>query len=246
MATPVKLYQQEMHRNLGYFATWLPTSILELGDIGVWEGGRFRKVASLTELGLGTGAIREGNSENMSYSASAKRSMGVSAGASSTVPLGSAELSIQFSSQGGFVFDATGVRNIEIAERIQLGEKMLQAYRQGHWQKEWMLVEAMYRADSATIIVSEDSSSEIVLKAEANVPLGTLPLSDPKVGLNVSSTSGKIVHVVAAGGLSPLYSCLKVDKPIFSDAKVVPVLGLSGAKGSEVLSRPSIADLLDS
>ena len=26
MASPVKLYQQEMHKNMGFFATWLPSS----------------------------------------------------------------------------------------------------------------------------------------------------------------------------------------------------------------------------
>jgi len=52
MASPVKLYQQEMHSNLGFFATWLPASILELGDFGVLEAGRFRKMGSLKELGI--------------------------------------------------------------------------------------------------------------------------------------------------------------------------------------------------
>lgn len=34
MASPVQRYQQEMHENIGFFATWLPGDLLELGDIG--------------------------------------------------------------------------------------------------------------------------------------------------------------------------------------------------------------------
>ena len=41
MASPVKRYQQEMHNNLGFFATWLPSTAIALGDIGVLQSGRF-------------------------------------------------------------------------------------------------------------------------------------------------------------------------------------------------------------
>jgi hypothetical protein len=50
MPSPVALYQREMHKNLGFFATWLPGDQLELGEAGVLKGGRFRKQSSLAEL----------------------------------------------------------------------------------------------------------------------------------------------------------------------------------------------------
>jgi hypothetical protein len=53
MASPVKLYQQEMHSNLGFFANWLPGDPIEVGDVGVLESGRFRRVVSLEDLGIG-------------------------------------------------------------------------------------------------------------------------------------------------------------------------------------------------
>ncbi|TKS60855.1 MAG: hypothetical protein EWM73_03055 [Nitrospira sp.] len=246
MASPVKLYHQEMHNNLGYFATWLPASIIELGDIGVLDAGRFRRVGSLKELGIQHSGTREGTAENMSYSASAKRGDGASVGASTIVPVAKAEISIQFTSQGGFVFDAVGMRNIEIADRLAVATDILKAYERGQWQKEWLVVEAMYHAVSATIIVSEDSASEIVLKANANVPLGTLPLADPKLGLSVSSSNGKLVHLVAADNLHPLYSCLKVRDPLFGAPSVAPVRGLGKDESVRKLSRPAIEDLLES
>jgi len=245
MASPVKLYQEQMHSNVGFFATWLPGSILDLGDFGILEAGRFRKLGSLKELGIEHGEVREGSPENVSYSASAKRSVGASAEASTTVPVAKAELSIQFSQQGGYVFEAAGIRNVEIANRIALSESILAAYDQGRWQKHWLIVDAMYKAASATIIVSEDSSSEIVLRASGNVPLGTLPLADPKLGLSVSNSSGKIVHVVAQSNLSPLYSCLKVRDPLFGLPSVVPVRGV-GEADEPAFTRLGIEDLLNS
>ncbi len=247
MPSPVKRYQLEMHNNLGFFATWLPSTTIALGDIGVLQGGRFRRVASLKELGIVQTDVREGTAENVSYSASAKRSDSIGVGARTADPLASGELSISFTSEGGYIFDAINMKQMEVADRISLASNVLKAHKDGRWQKEWLVIDALYRAESATILVSEDASSEIVLKADAAaLPAGLLPLADPKLRLGIASSSGKIVHIVAANNLHPLYSCVKVrESLLFGKPTVVPVRG--GADGSaDALGRPGIDDLLNS
>ena len=244
MASPVKLYQKEMHNNVGFFATWLPSSVLQIGDLGVLEAGRFRTVGSLAELGIPIGPLREGAADSMSYSAWADKKTATSAGAGTAVPLAKAELAIQFSQQGGYVFEAAAIRNIEIAERLRISNAILDLYKKDRWQKEWLLVDAVYKADSATIIVSEDSASGIVLNASSSIPLGSLPLANPQAGLSVSSVTGKIVHLIAQSGLSPLYSCLRVQDPFFGKPSVAPVRGTSNP--ADAFSRCGIEDLLDS
>jgi hypothetical protein len=246
MATPVRLYQDEMHKNLGYFATWLPSDPIRLGDIGILEGGRFRRQGSLEELGIHGAGLREGIAEDMSYSASAERTTGVSAGASAAVPVAKAEFSIKFSRQGGYVFEALGIRSAEFGSRLALAEQILGAHDRGQWQDPWLVVDSVYTAASATIIVSEASSSEIVLKASGNVPIGSLPLADPKLGLTVTASNGKIVHLVARNNLSPLYSCMKVHNPLFGSASLVPVRGLESGQALLRMTRLGINDLLDS
>jgi hypothetical protein len=120
-------------------------------------------------------------------------------------------------------------------------------HQEGRWQKEWLLIDALYRAESATILVSEDTSSEIVLKASAAaLPSGLLPLADPKLGFGIASSSGKIVHIVAANNLYPLYSCVRVRDPLlFGKPSVVPVRGRADQKANP-LGRPGIDDLLNS
>jgi hypothetical protein len=246
MASPVKLYQQEMHKNVGFFATWLPASTLELGDVGVLESGRFRRIGSLKELGIPHAEVREGTPENMSYSASAERKIGVSAQAGVVVPVAKAELSIRFTRQGGYVFEVAGARNVEIADRLALAEHILAVYAQDRWRKDWLVVDAIYRASSATIIVSEDSSSEIVLSLSASgtIPLGALPLADPQLGLSVSSSTGKIIHVIAHNDLTPLYSCFKVRDPLIGSPSMEPVRGLG--KAEPAVTRSEIEELLAS
>lgn len=246
MASPVRLYQDEMHKNVGYFATWLPSDPIQIGDLGILESGRFRRQGSLEELGIRDAGVREGTAEDMSYSASAERSTGVSAGVAAPVPVAKAEFSIKFSREGGYVFEARGIRNMEIANRLALAEQILALHKRGQWKKEWLLVDSVYTADSATIIVSEETSSEIVLRAGAKVPLGTLPLADPELGLTVTALSGKIVHLVARSSLSPLYSCMKVRDPLIGYASVVPVRGMGPGQALQRMARLPIDDLLDS
>ncbi len=245
MGSPVKLYQKQMHSNVGFFATWLPASTLELGDFGVVEAGRFRRLGSLQELGLPQPEVREGTPENMSYSAAVQRAVGGSAAAGTPTPVVDAELSMKFSQEGGYVFEAAGMRHREIANRITLSNNLLAAYQEGRWQKEWLVVDAVYRAATATIIVSEDSSSEIVLRASSKLPLAALSLADPKLSLSVSRSSGQIVHVIAESELTPLYSCLRVRDPIFGATSVAPVRGL-GDRNEPALARAAIGELLDS
>jgi hypothetical protein len=79
MSSPASNYQKEMHRNLGFFATWLPATHIQLGDFGVFEGGRFRRVGTLTELGIKHNSSQKGKPQNLSYSAATERTVGGSA-----------------------------------------------------------------------------------------------------------------------------------------------------------------------
>ena len=123
-------------------------------------------------------AAREGTAENVSYSASAKRSDGMTADAGTAVPLASAELSIQFTSQGGYVFEALAMKQLEIADRLALAASLLQAYEKGQWQKEWLLVDSLYYAGSATILVSEDAI-RCSLASPAWCPCAAVPIRMP-------------------------------------------------------------------
>jgi hypothetical protein len=248
MSTPVKLYQQELHKNIGYFATWLPSDALDLGDVGVFQGGRFHKVASLRELGIPAKPGATGSPQTMNYSSTESTTIGGTA-TGDVAGAATAEVSVKFGRQGSFVFQAVGVRSVQLADKLETGARIVSAFERGAWKKEWLLVDSVYAADSATIIVSEDESAEIVLKASSALPLGSLPLADPKLGLTVSSTRGKLVYVIAGNGLHPLYSCLRVSKTLFSAPAAVPVRGAATSPTdatAQQLAYASIEELIDS
>jgi hypothetical protein len=45
-------YMREMYDEYGYFAVWLPSVPLALGDVGTFTGHRFDKLTTLADLGV--------------------------------------------------------------------------------------------------------------------------------------------------------------------------------------------------
>ena len=247
MSKPVKIYQKEMHENLGFFATWLPGDHLELGALGVLAGNQFRQVATLGDLGIYWSSSHEGSPQPLKYTSSSGTSISISAGAGTAIPAAAAEVTIDFSRQGAFLFDALNVRQVRIKNRFDVAADILASYENGIWKKEWYVIESLHIADSATIIVSQDRSAALALTASSDLAIPSTTLADPKVGLSVTSSRGKIFHVIAGRNLQPLYSCLRLKDALFKSPEIVPVRGSVRRDDSiEMFARPSIDELIES
>ncbi len=190
MASPVQTYQSELHDNLGFFATWLPGDLLELGDIGVLKDGRFRKQSSLQELGVTYQPSPLGPVQNLQYSS--RNGTAISIDSSASAPCSShisAKIDVEFSSDGAFLFHASNVRNRRLENSGRLADSPPDLWERGKWNATWYLVELVHEADCATIIVAEDTSAGVTFSAKG--PLGGIPLANPKVDLSIASSRGR-------------------------------------------------------
>lgn len=245
MASPVKIYQQEMHNNTGFFATWLPGDAIEIGDVGIFQGGRFRRMSSLKELGIKFVVSKGRSQQNVNYSSTRATKVNMGGGAEAAA-VGKAEISIDFSQQGAFLFQASKLQLHQLENRMSVSEQILKVYAQKKWDSSWLLVESLHEAERATIIVSEDSSAGLVISAKLDEALPSVSLVDPRISLSVTSSHGKIMQLIGTEGLHPLYSCLKVKAPFFGEPSVQPVHGAKSTAASESFSRPGIDALLES
>ncbi len=243
MASPVKTYQAQMHSNLGFYATWLPTDPVSVGDVGVFEGGRFRRVTTLAELEIPSKVSRSSGQADLQFSSTEGVKLDAT-GAGAAAGVGKLEVAIQFSGAGAFVFHASGLQLERLDNRAQVAQGVLGAYRDARWKKEWLIVESVHAADCATVIISEDSSARLVLSANLKLPTPFTSLADPRVGFEVSANEGKMFRTLGGKRLHPLYSCLRVKDPFFGPAEVLPVQG--GDDAARLLSRPGIDELLES
>jgi hypothetical protein len=244
VASPAQRYQAEIHDRLGFFATWLPADPLEIGDVGLLQGGRFRRMTSLRELGVAYTVETGGVAQDLQYTSTHGTSVTSSAGADAAVV--EAEIRIEFSNAGAFVFHVSGLRAQRIESPAAVGRDLLRLHGDGRWDADWLLIEALHTAKRATILVSEDASGELILAAKTAGLQLIGSLADPKIELSVASARGSIVQAVGRRGLHPLYSCLRVKDPLLRKASVKPVRGLNELSAEDVFVRPAIDELLRS
>ena len=244
MPSPVRLYQSEMHDNLGFYANWLPGDDLAVGDVGTVRDGRFRRETSLTELGVECRVQPGGVPQNVEYTSTQGIKITPSGEAAVAANL-KAEIAIDFSREGAFVFHAFDLQANRLANPAGVGAGIVSAYGQGNWRKEWLLVEMVHSAKRATIIVAAESSAGLVLRAEVAGPIASLFFADPKIGFSVAATRGRTVRVVGEKLAAPLYSCLRLEDSLFGRPKMSAVRG-AGSEDGPALARPGINELLDS
>jgi hypothetical protein len=231
-----------MHQNLGFFATWFPGDPIKIGDVGVVVDGRFRRLSSLTDMGIAHDIGDVGGSQDVQYTSTKGTKIGPKASAT-IAGVGQVAIEIEFSANGAFVFHATGLRACRLQKLPVVSEGIVAAFGESKWRKEWLLIEAVHVADCATIVVSNDSSASLVLNAEIDTGLPVVSLADPKAKLRVESSNGKLVHIVGGRDLRPLYSCLRIHAPFFGRPSVAPARGV-GAQLVE-FQRAPLAELLD-
>lgn len=243
MASAAETYQREMHDRIGFFATWLPGDAIEVGDVGTLAGGRFRKYSSLDELGVPFTVAKNANTQDLQYSSRSGASMDVQAGAAVPGAGVSADISVTFSHSGAFLFHAAKLRLEQLEGRDSVFRAIVESYQGARWKKEWFLVESVHRSDCATVIVAEEGSAGLSVKAQAPLALGPLPLADPNVTLDLRAVHGRVTQVLAGRGLRPLYSCLRIKDSWFDEPQVVAVRG-QGAEAGPAVVRASIEDLV--
>ncbi|MVN79315.1 hypothetical protein GO988_23530 [Hymenobacter sp. HMF4947] len=246
MASVAKLYQQEMHNNLGFFANWFPGDTLEIGDVGTLENGRFRRVTTLKSLGVESQVSMGHTTQNLQYTSTSGTTITASANASPLSAVAKGEIKIDFSREGAFVFNASGLTMHRLENRSQIAEEVLKIYAQDRWEKDWLLIESLYEAKRTTVIVSEDSSAGLVLQASAEIGIPSASLADPKVDLKMTATRGKMVQVVGGKNMHPLYSCLRIKDSWFSSQpSLQPIRGQQGLVDMP-FDRVGILELLNS
>ncbi len=245
MANPVTLYQSEMHDNFGFFATWLPGDTIEVGDVGTIERGQFRKVTSLEELNIKFEVASAQSTQDVNITSSSGVAVKSSVSAQHS-GLGEAGVTVDFSKEGAFLFSGSNLVQHTISYRMATTESLIRSFKDGKWKSEWLLVDRLYTCDRAVVLVSEGSNAQVVLSLD-NQNLAKSPsVVDPKLDFSVASISGKVVQVLGKSGLSPLYSCLRVNVSLLGDVKVKPVRGGALLGDLKEFTRLSIEELLNS
>jgi hypothetical protein len=235
-----KLYTKEIYDNLRYRPTWLPGMPIELGAVGLLENDRFRPITSLKKLSIPFEDIIDTERDSIDYSSSTGVSITFK-GAGETNPKfeaitkASAGALIEFSRTGAIVLQLQGVAFHRIADQQLLYKELMRSIVMGNedkWQRNWVVITEVVRADSATIVISNAANSKLELKADGSA--APTSLVDVSASLSVAKTSQVSTKIIAESGLTPLYIGVRVKRKFLWLFDEVQVASAEGPESNDV------------
>jgi hypothetical protein len=222
-------YLKSIHQQFEYHATWAPNEHRTLGEIGTFDRGVFKHVSSLQNEGLTFRERSDGidanfeHSSGMTYSSDSRATGAIAAGLKSRATL-------DFSGGGAFAFVAQRCTITTIDDQNLLGREILLAHKNGTWDPDWVFIDTLVTAASATILVSGSDSAKLELMAEAPISAGLVGLADMSGDFNIASTSGQITKILASRQITPMFRLSQIRRRLLgARMEAVRTLHPSGA-----------------
>ncbi len=208
MAAIYEQYTEEMHREFGYSATWLPNTRLSIGDVGFFHRDRFQRVTSLREMGVTAAVGPPGDPSDLEYLSANQVQLSWRADAGvSSLPAAEASttISVIFGRAHAVVFQALNGRVRAIGDLAALQAQLRPLLDSGKWQHDYAVITEVIQTGPAAVLVSSQANARADFRVRAGTLTGPCALAQAAANLGVLSTSGVSVKIVAPDGLTPLF-----------------------------------------
>jgi hypothetical protein len=232
MSAPVRQYTAEIHAKLGYWASWLPTTPIRLGDCGRIRDREFSPETTLERLGVSFEMGEESEPLEIAYrsenAVDYKFQLAVGNQAIPEVPQGQAGVEISFSKENGVVFVVRDGRQRRIQDLDTLASDLESLIETGGMRREYAVVTHVVDAASASVLISSGGSGKFVASAQADLKAGLIELANGKAGFSRLVARNIGTELLAREGLTPLYKLFGFKKSgwFWGSPKAVP-LGLT-------------------
>lgn len=244
MAELVELYTNGIKRKLAnHWAAWLPSTHFAIGDIGTLNGSVFEKVGTLGNLKLKYYAETDSDPSPLDISSESGVAVSFKA-AGETNPSfghiagGEAGMKVEFGAQGAFIIQAPETFASEIGDRLNLRRQIIDAFNNGVWDKDWLVITRLLNATSATVLICKSKNASLELTAKANLSAAVAALGAANAGIAIKFQQGDALSVIGGKNLTPLFQLSRLKTSFFSDPKLVTK--------SLRATDPSLADLTPS
>jgi hypothetical protein len=223
MTTPAELYVNGIKKKLrNYYAAWLPSEKLQLGDVGVLNGNVFSRITTLGSCGISFTTRPDPNSTPLDYVSESGVSIFLkAAGEVSTqlpnIPQAQAGVGVEFSKQGAFVFKAPVSHEPAIEDILKLEKDVVQQYQNGNWRTNWAIIVRLVETPTATIMVSNSSQSRAEFAVGGSATAGPVDLGNASLSFGLRAERGDVFKVVGGQNLTPIFQLAQLKTRWFKD-----------------------------
>jgi hypothetical protein len=246
MSSPAESYVNGIYEEFKLYAAWEPNLKLRLGHIGVLENNLFRYRFNLETLGIrfGTRPISEPINRNHSSGFTFETSAGGGGQASAAAPVNvAAKVQVSFNRSGAFIFQVSGSRNHEIADKMTLAKQLTDLCLRGIWDESWFLVESLDEVEKATIIVANSDDGQLEISTNMGFP-AAVPLASAQGTLAITRRVGDCTSFLGQQGLTPTFGLLRV-KPSWFDKLAKLFRKLKDKVSQETVPIEDVHDVLE-
>ena len=227
MATnAAKFYLKEIReKSVGYRPNWEPNKPLRIGDVGILEDDVFTVMGSLEKMGIHmevrvddkAGEVWDLSSENgVEVKTKAKGQMNTATPALKEMDAG---FNVEFKKEKSILFRINGYKSHLIENLMSISKEIKKQYENGDWDEDWVVINELIEADSATIMMSSEGGVSVGLKAKADVGLEKLDIADANLELGVDSRGKLALSIVGKEGITPLFRAVGIKKSFFGLGK---------------------------
>jgi hypothetical protein len=246
MATPEKTYIKEIARALGYYAIWLPTYPLEIGDYGLFHSKYlFVRLGNIKDLGITFNIRKDKSTASMQFESADAVTMNVVVGADQNLPNTPivTKVVFTFSRENAVVFKANGIRSFSVQDQVALGKNILNLLKEGNWDKKHRIITELIGASSTTVIISGSKSSSLELMAQGNLS-SIIDIADAKLGLTILKKSAMAYSDIAKSGLTPLFrtSGIRTTGLLKRHDNFSPLRAIKGVAALDYITNKEIKD----
>ena len=229
MTSPVRRYTDEIYGQFSYWATWLPTSRLQMGDLGPVQNRIFSPQTSLKELGVSFETTRDAKVLNLQHATQNGVQITFQAAAANQtipqIPQGKAGVEVAFAQTSGIVFVVKDGRERRIRNLDAIGEKLLELIQRGDVAREYALVTHVVDATAATVLISSSSEAKFIVSADMDLKAGLLDLANGRMNFSRVSSKNMETELIADQGATPLFRLAGFKKGgwFWGSPKVAPL-----------------------
>lgn len=223
MKSPKEQYTDEMKNKFGYYATWLPGKMIQLGDVGVIRDNEFVRLKNLKDDKISFEVLQGDSTLELEYSTQNEVTVTTKV-AGKVAPQGSAlgELDagiiVEFGKSNSIFFKAGEITNNMLSNTVELGDTILKLFGEGKWDKNWVVITELIHAKNGTILISNSNQAKVELKANAEVGVKQkIDIGDAKLDLSISYSKGMATKIVSESNLTPLFKVMGIKTKWFKN-----------------------------
>lgn len=209
------VYVKGVKRNLGYHATWIPTTQVQVGDLGRMEGPTFVPTSSMSARGVRPKVVRDTDIGDMHMSVGRGLKLTVKAEGSAldiapSIPNAKAGIVLECGKQSTAVLAASGCVQERFADVEAVAKQLRTWWNHWDWDRDLVLVTHVVKAKKATILVAEDGGAKFELTADGSGNIGSAQIADLSAGFKLTGSYNSAYSMVGRSNLTPLFRTIRV------------------------------------